>query len=125
MEEDKLIIVENFTKRKSVLCALDDPTPIAYFNVYEEGDVWLRIKGCESCPLENRKKCCGNCPMLTPDGNCFWHLESGAGSSKPFRCVVKPYPDTCKRFCSLEFRCIQGGKKGKTRKVSKPGNIYD
>ena len=38
---------------KAVICSLDDPTPVAYANVYENGDIWVKIQGCEACPIEN------------------------------------------------------------------------
>lgn len=111
------------TKRKSVVCPMDDPTPIAYLNVYEEGDVWAKIKGCEECPAENRAKCCGTCPMFSLQG-CYWHLENQARSSKPWNCVVRPSPDVCWSWCSSEFECTQGSRKGQVRKVCEPGNTF-
>lgn len=110
-------------KEKAVLCLVDDPTPVAFFNVYEEGDVWVKIKGCNSCPVEARKNCCGNCPMVTPNGDCYWHLEK-KNSSKPFYCIIKPAPDQCKRTCALEFQCISGSRKGKIRRVADPGGVF-
>lgn len=108
------------TKEKAVVCAVDDPTPIAYLNVYEEGDIWVKVQGCEACPEENRKKCCGNCPMWG-NGGCFWHLGvNRRGSSKPWTCVVKPCPDTSWEWCSLEFRCVRGSRKGQIRRVREP-----
>ena len=116
--------MKDVSKKLSVVLSLDDPTPIAFLNVYEEGDVWVKIKGCEECPIESRKKCCGNCPLLTPDGQCSFHLESKKNSKKPIHCIVKPYPNDCLKFCSLEFKCIKGSKEGKIRKVKEPGNIF-
>ena len=52
---------EKYKKEKLVLCSIDDPSPILYMNIYEEGDVWVKSKGCEGC--ENNRKCCGDCPM--------------------------------------------------------------
>lgn len=111
------------TKEKAAVCLINEPSPIAFLNVYEEGDVWIKIQGCESCPVENRKKCCGNCPMVCEKG-CYWHLVEG-GSSKPFFCVVRPTPDTCLSWCYLEFKCIKGSKEGKIRRVKDRGNVFD
>ena len=110
------------TKEPVVLCLLDDSTAIAYFNVYEEGDAWIKIKGCESCSLENRKRCCNGCPMFTEKG-CFFHLDNLL--NKPYRCVAKPTVNICLSWCSLEFKCIEGSKLGKIRRVRKPGDIFD
>ena len=104
-----------------VVCKVDSPDIISYLNVYEEGDEWVKIQGCEVCSLENRKKCCNGCPMFSEKG-CYFHLE--LTNSKPFRCVVKPSPDTCLSWCSLEFECIAGSKKGKIRRVKDIGNVF-
>lgn len=109
------------TQQKAVLCLIDEPEPIAYLNVYEEGDIWVKIQGCEACSLENRKKCCGHCPMFTEKG-CFLHLKDNG--DKPFRCVTKPFPTVCHSWCALEFKCIQGSKKGKIRRIRDVGNTF-
>ena len=111
------------TVEKAVLCLLDDPTPIAYFNVYEVGDIWVKIKGCKDCSLTNRVKCCGTCPHATANGDCAWHLEEGR-SSKPWMCIAWPTPDQANSKCSLEFKCTKGKHKGKIRKVKNPGNVF-
>lgn len=116
-------LVKLVTERKVALCPLDDPSPVAYFNVYEVGDIWVKIKGCEDCPLEDRRKCCGNCPMFSELG-CYWHLESGNRSSKPYNCIVDPTPDKGASYCQLEFKCVAGSKAGKIRKVREPGNVF-
>jgi len=110
-----------FSKKNLVVCQVDEPSPIAYLNVYEQGDAWIKTKGCEDCSLENRKLCCGSCPMFTDKG-CFFHLEQT--NSKPFRCVVIPAPNDCLKWCALEFKCIKGNNEGKIRKVKEPGNIF-
>lgn len=109
-----------FTEEKAVVCLVNDPIPIAYLNVYEKGDIWIKIKGCDNCSYKNMKKCCGNCPMLTEKG-CFYHLEEGKFSSKPYNCVISPLPNTVHSYCQLEFKCISGSKKEQIRKINKPG----
>ena len=110
------------TKKMCAVIPIDDPSPIAYINVYEEGDIWVKIKGCEECSLENRKKCCGNCVLFTSLG-CLAHLE-GKGHKKTFYCMIKPTPEICQKFCELEFKCIKGSKLGKIRRVKDVGNIF-
>ena len=97
-----------------VVCEIDKPEVLEYLDVFETGDRWVKIKGCEACSFENRKKCCGECPMLTEKG-CFFHLEGT--NSKPFRCVVYPTPNTNLTWCSLEFQCVEGNNKGKIKRV--------
>jgi hypothetical protein len=112
------------TAEKSVLCRLSAPETIAYLNVYEEGDVWVKIKSCEDCSLTNKKKCCGDCPYITAIGDCAWHLEKNK-SSKPWYCIIWPTPDRANSRCMLEFKCVKGMHKGKIRKVCKPTNQFD
>lgn len=109
------------TNSQAVLCLLNDPTPIAYYNIYEEGDIWVKTRGCEDCSTESRKLCCGTCPMLSEKG-CFLHLDNS--ENKPYKCVVNPPPDTCLKWCSLEFKCVQGSHMGKIRRVKDPGDIF-
>ena len=114
--------ISDITNKIVVLCALDDPTPIAYMNLYEEGDIWIKIRGCEGCP--NTDKCCGNCPLKVEKG-CVFHIEAREYSRKPFNCIVHPKPTIHQSFCQLEFRCIKGSKKDKVRKVCNPGGTFD
>jgi hypothetical protein len=111
------------TKEKAVVCLLHSPVPIAYLNVYEDGDVWIKTNNCDNCPPESMKRCCGHCPMVAKIG-CYWHLEDKKRSSKPYSCVVFPTPSDCYSFCQLEFKCITGSNVGKVRKVSEAGNIF-
>lgn len=109
---------DNYKNDKLVLCPTNNPSPIIYMNLYEEGDVWLKIQGCESCFKENRMKCCGNCPMsLNDTGECRLHIDNNR-EDKPFYCIIKPFPNTCMSFCNLQYKCISGSKKGKIRKVN-------
>ncbi len=113
---------EKYKKEKLVLCSTDNPSPIAYMNIYEEGDVWLKIKGCEGC--KNNKKCCGDCPMST-DLGCFYHLGANKKTSrKPFYCVFFPTPNKTISWCQLEYKCIVGTHKDEIRQIKKPGNVF-
>jgi len=40
---------------------VDDPSPVAFEDVYDDGDRWEKLVGCEGCPEIDR--CCGNCPL--------------------------------------------------------------
>jgi len=112
-------------KERAIICLLSNPSPAAYMNIYEEGDIWIKIQGCEACSPENRKKCCGNCGMFSQVKGCVWHLETPiANSSKPWNCVVKPYPDSAMPFCALEFRCVKGSNLGKVRRVKDRGDVF-
>ncbi len=106
--------------KTEVFIAVDEPTPIAFLNLYEDGDRWNKIKGCEGCL--SIKKCCGTCPMLTSKG-CTYHLEQRRHSNKPLNCVINPVPTIAKSYCQLEYECIQGNNKGKIRKVSDPNGV--
>ncbi len=103
----------------TVEIALNDPTPIAFRNVYEDGDKWIKAVGCEACPENQRAACCGNCPRLI--GNeCEWHIgDRKANSHKPFCCIVKPtpLPDAMQKPCAIVYKCVIGSYKGKYRRV--------
>ena len=109
------------TTERAVVCLVSEPVPVGYLNVYEQGDVWLKIVGCEGCPPEAQKKCCGNCPLLLKQGGCIPHLE---GTHKPFDCMIVPPPDMTYSFCQLEFECVKGTNKGKVRKIREPGHEF-
>lgn len=116
--------MESVTKKKAVICNIDAPTPVAYMNVYEEGDVWIKVVGCDQCPMETRLRCCGGCGMLLKDGGkCRLHMGASR-DEKPFYCIVKPHPDTALSFCSLEYKCVEGSKLGKIRRVRDRGNVF-
>ena len=111
----KFELIEKYKKDKLVLCTIDNPSPIMYFNIYEEGDIWEKIKGCEGC--KNNKICCGSCPMST-DLGCYYQLGVNKKTSrKPFYCVFFPTPDQTLSWCQLEYKCIKGKNKGKIRKI--------
>lgn len=102
-----------------VLCYKDKSIPIAYLNIYESGDVWIKTKSCEECAEENRRKCCQGCPMYTIKG-CLLQLQNPNSSNKPYNCVVNPPPNQVLSRCALEFECVKGKNKGKIRKVREP-----
>jgi hypothetical protein len=114
----------SITTEKAVVILYDKPKPIAFLNVYDEGDVWIKTKGCEDCPEDSRAYCCGNCKMFLKDnGECRLHIDDD-GRQKPFRCVIDPSPEICHAWCSLEFECIVGPKKGKIRKVKDIRDVF-
>lgn len=119
-----MVNLASVTKKKAMICNLDDPTPVAYMNLYEQGDVWVKIVGCKACPIENRQKCCGNCPQIL-DGQCAWHMvKHPATSGKPWNCVAKPYPDQAMSFCSLQYQSVAGSRVGQIRRASDPADIF-
>ena len=113
---------ENYINVELVLCKCHEPVPIAYCNIYETGDVWIKTQGCEACSEENKKLCCNKCPMNTPKG-CLLHLTNIKNSDKPYHCVINPLPTDVKSWCAIEFVCQKGLNKGKIRKVCEPDNI--
>lgn len=106
--------------KTEVILAVDEPTPIAFLNLYEDGDRWEKIVGCEGCP--SIKKCCGNCPMLTSKG-CTYHLEERRHSNKPLNCVINPVPTITHSWCQLEYKCVEGSDKEKIRRVQDKNGI--
>jgi len=107
--------------KTKVVCYIDEPSPIAYYDLYDEGDEWIKIKGCQECPPESRRLCCGQCPFLM-DYECAWNRDRS--KNKPFTCIVKPYPSSAMSFCALEYLCVKGPKEGKIRRVQDPGNTF-
>jgi hypothetical protein len=101
------------------LLPLNEPSPWGFMNLYAEGDIWQKIKGCDQCPPENN--CCGNCP-LSSEAGCYLHLVN-KGQDKPFHCVVQPSPLKHRANCVLEYKCIQGKYQGLIRRQNEPRNI--
>jgi hypothetical protein len=113
------------TKKRAVIFNLDNPSPVAYMNIYEESDIWIKTQGCEACPEENRMKCCNNCGMFSERKGCVWHVTRNLDTTnKPWNCMVKPYPDAAMPFCALEFTSISGRHKGAIRRVKDRGDIF-
>ena len=99
------------------LLPLDEPSPWGYMNLYEEGDIWEKVRSCVEC--ENG--CCGRCP-LSSDKGCYLHLIN-RGQDKPYHCVVHPSPLKHRENCILEYKCIKGKYKGLIRKQNEPRNV--
>lgn len=109
--------ITQITKEIAVICKYDSPEPIAYLNVFEEGDVWIKIKGCENC--KNKSRCCSGCPLLINE-QCTYQLGNNAiQSKKPYHCVVAPSPRDTYDWCNLEFKCTYGTNINKIKKISK------
>ena len=103
---DELLVIVNM-----------DAEVVGYRNLYDPGDEWLKVKGCENCPEESRRRCCGRCGHRMSKG-CSWHIEKGDYTTgKPFVCVVRPVPDACKSTCQQEYLCTTGPHAGKTRRT--------
>ena len=110
--------------KKLIVIDMEKATPVAYINVYEQNDIWIKIQGCEKCGLPSPKRCCGNCPFATEKG-CWWHYEGGRVSPKPFRCIALPeIKKNQQQGCSLIYECVQGSKKGKIRRVCDPSGVF-
>jgi len=112
--------VENITTERAVVISLEEPASIAYLNIYDEGDVWEKTRGCEDCPPEWMAKCCKDCFAFVPERGCLLHPIK----TKPFECVVVPAPNICRRNCILEFKCVKGPKKGLVRRVMDSGDVF-
>jgi hypothetical protein len=85
-----------------------DPSPIAFQNVYDEGDRLEKVQGCEVCP----RNCCGTCKLLVGN-DCRCHLMN-EGADKPFLCCVIPTP-VSKMDCALVWKFVKGPNTGKFR----------
>ena len=117
--------LSKITKKYSVIIPKDDASPIAFINVFEEGDIWVKRNSCINCPIESREVCCGNCHWLEKGGICRWNKNiDGFNSQKSLYCIVEPSPDTWKHTCILEFECIKGSMKGKVRRVKDKKDVY-
>ena len=111
--------------KTQVIIDIETASVIAVLNVWEDGDRWDKIKGCESCPIEDRVKCCGgNCHFLETDATCRLQNDAIARktiSGKSLFCITHPLPLPDMRFspCALEFKCIKGSEKilGKVRRL--------
>ncbi len=88
----------------------NDPSPVAYLNVFEPGDCWVKIQGCDGCPPDSRHKCCPSCEMAT-DVACL------VQEKKPLACIIFIDPRDCYCWCHQEFRCTAGLQAGQVRRV--------
>jgi hypothetical protein len=93
---------------------VDNPVVFAFRDVFEEGDEWEQIVGCEACT--RRGKCCGRCKLKMPSGDCRLHVEDAG--QKPHHCVITPNPTQVWSWCAIQFKCIKGSRKGEIKKVS-------
>ena len=106
-----------------VVCDIDEATPVAYINVYEDNDIWLKVQGCEACEREKPQRCCGGCPFVMADG-CKFNFDKGV-STKPFMCVVLPLIiKNQMKGCSLIYKAVAGSMVGKMRRVCDPADTF-
>ena len=113
------------TDKYSAVIPVDEPSPVGFLNLYDEGDAWIKIQGCEACPVEQRIKCCGDCPCIMPDGRCYWQsAETIQKSRKTFYCIITPLPKIHNSRCCIEYKCIEGKKKGKIRRLKDKLNVF-
>lgn len=109
--------LNNLLEKQTVICSMEEPFAIAYTSLYEEGDIWVKIQGCEVCSWESQQLCCGKCPLLSEAG-CYLHLlKPNNSTNKPFGCIAHPHPAYCRSYCMLEFKCVKGSNKDKIRCV--------
>ena len=114
------------------IVSIEEATPVAFVDVYEEGDKWVKLQGCDKCSLTIRRECCGSCSYLTDDGLCLYQIEQGkelldgepSKSHKPFWCVIFRKPTRQKKGCALIYKCVRGSNKGKIRSVCDPAGVF-
>jgi len=107
-----------FQDRIYALVATDDPSPVGFMNVFEAGDLWKKVRGCEACSLEHRLKCCGNCEFLVKeDGHCDREDNVRWRMGKPLYCCIMPTPDMHISGCALIYECTQGKFTGMQRRL--------
>ena len=97
-----------------VIIDIKTASVVAVLNAWEDGDRWDKIIGCDSCPIKDREKCCGNCHWLEKGATCRWQNVGGGGVSKTsLFCITHPLPlpDVMFSPCALEFKCVKGSKK--------------
>lgn len=116
--EYKFDLPDEFSDKEMAICLYDSPEPIAYINVFEKGDVWIKIKGCRDC--KNKNMCCSGCPIFI-DEKCLYQIgNNNVQSKKPYHCVVAPSPKDTYDWCDMEFKCICGKYKDKIKKIKEP-----
>lgn len=107
-----------------VVIDIDTASPVAFRDLYEDGDEWIKIKGCNNCPKEQRIHCCGNCPCIIPDGNCYWQVNGERVTRKSLYCIITPLPIKMNTRCCIEYKCIKGSKRGKIRRVKDKLDVF-
>ncbi len=107
-----------------VVVDMKEATPVAYINVYEQGDVWIKIQGCEACKMPAPQRCCGKCPFATEKG-CWWHYEGTTVPPKPLNCVALPkIIQKRSEKCTLIYKCVAGSMKGKIRRIFDHADVF-
>ena len=101
------------------IVAMNDPSAMGFMDVYDPGDVWMKVQGCDACITENN--CCGNCAARAGD-KCSLHILNGG--SKPYDCVVRPSPIEHNSNCALVFECTCGKFKGQFRWKADPQSVF-
>lgn len=98
--------------KTEAIIPVGEASPVGFRNVYEDGDEWRKVRGCEGCS----GFCCGTCPQLMEGGGCALHARDP--DLKPLYCIVKPPPNTCIPGCLLVFKCVKGTNAGKFRHLT-------
>jgi hypothetical protein len=109
------------TRAIEAIIPVGEASPVGYRNVYEDGDEWVKVHGCDGCERP-AGSCCGNCPHLV-EHRCALHIRDGM-SLKPLYCIVKPVPTQCLKGCRLVFRCVAGSLIGKERHLTDTGGVF-
>ncbi len=113
------------TDKYAAVILIDDASPMGFFNLFDIGDVWVKIKGCFDCPKEQRIQCCGQCPCILPNGGCYWQSPENIKSSrKSLHCIITPLPNKFNGRCCIEYKCVEGPKKGKIRRLRDKLNVF-
>jgi hypothetical protein len=99
------------------LVSCEKPETVGFMNVYDTGDVWVKVRGCEVCS----QHCCGKCPLQF-EGKCRVHQTDP--QNKPYVCVVQPLPNVQRLNCALVWKCFSGILEGRHRWACDPQNIY-
>jgi hypothetical protein len=114
-------------EQKLAVIDIKQASPIAYINAFENGDIWMKVQGCEACQMPTPQRCCGKCPFATENG-CSWQIEAFAKNTipeKPFGCIVMPEIQNKRtEKCTLIYKCVSGSMEGKYRCVWDHSNIF-
>jgi hypothetical protein len=87
------------------------PSPIAFQNVYVDGDRWEKVQGCEACPPDDN--CCPDSCGAKANDKCSIHMVNPG--QKPHDCCMQPNPIKRMNKCRLVWKCAKGRNKGKYR----------
>jgi hypothetical protein len=98
------------TDEMYAIVKVTEPEIVGFANVYEPGDVWQKVRGCDGCS----PTCCPpGCKFLI-DNKCVIHCHDH-GTLKPFGCLVPPSPRGQDSNCRLVFEALAGSHVGKFR----------